>query len=202
MILMITNYLIATDFSSPTPLSLSFLDHIPLDASTISTDLPTSDNIPAPSEKPSWERLPPHLPPQCRLDTVLLELVQSARQAEQSSGPIPELSGQAFPSIGSLLNPETQNPQTPISSAIGKHGRITMDVPELPAKIAMMYNFCNLLRWLISPTKRNYELMPEFLRPVEAQLTVPHPVWIDTVIWYVNNLFPDSVTAKVLRFQY
>lgn len=139
---------------------------------------------PDPSPDPLWERLPLHIEPMCRLDTVLLEQARSTRQRLQTSGPIPELLPQkAFPSISSLLNPEEKNLQSPISNAIGVHGRVTMDIPSLPNKIAMMYNMCLFLRWLISPTKQNYEAMPEFLRPLEIQLVTPHPVWIDLIVW-------------------
>jgi hypothetical protein len=108
----------------------------------------------------------------------------------QTSGPIPELTGQhPFPSINSLLNPEdpkTASPtqtSSPISNAIGVHGRITMEVPSLPLKIAMMYNMCLYLRWMISPTRSNYEALPEFLRPLEIQLSTPHPAWVDLIVW-------------------
>ena len=114
---------------------------------------------------------------------MLLDLARTRCQGDDGARRITELQQPVFPSIGSLLNPETGDAQSPISSAIGIHGRVTMEIPNAPAKIALMYNMCMFLRWLISPTKRNYYAMPDYLRPVEAQLTVPHPVWIDLVPW-------------------
>lgn len=38
-------------------------------------------------------------------------------------------------------------------------------------------------QWIITPTKQNYEAMPEYLRPLEVQLTIPHPAWIDVIVW-------------------
>lgn len=58
-----------------------------------------------------------------------------------------------------------------------------MNIADVPAKIAAMYNICLYLRWLITPTKRNYEAMPDYLRPIELQLTTPHPAWIDVMVW-------------------
>lgn len=168
------------------PLSLSFLGTFTPDVDGNSwasvADLPVSD-LQEPQELPQWERLPLHVDPMCRLDEVLLGQAQATRERVKTSGPIPELSGQAFPAISSLLNPDTGTDSTPVSNAIGVHGRVTMEIPFLPAKIAMMYNMCLFLRWLISPTKRNFEALPEYLRPLEIQLTTPHPVWIDLVIW-------------------
>ena len=166
-------------------LPLTFLGHSHNDNS----ETPSWNILPSPvplsnPQAHQWERLPLHIPPMCRLDTVLLEQARSTRQRVQTSGPIPELSQQrAFPSISSLLNPKEESLQTPISNAIGIHGRITMEVPSLPNKIAMMYNMCLYLRWLVSPTKRNYEALPVFLRPLEIQLSTPHPVWVDLIVW-------------------
>ncbi|KAF2272018.1 uncharacterized protein EI97DRAFT_437300 [Westerdykella ornata] len=173
-----------TDPCSMSPLSLSFLTRFSNQSSGEACISPISNPSSQDVERP-WERLPLHIDPTCRLDTVLLEQAKLNRQRLQTCGPIPELSAgnQAFPSISSLLNPEPDSSQAPISNAIGTHGRITMEIPSLPAKIAMMYNMCHLLRWLISPTKQNYEAMPEYLRPLEIQLTTPHPVWIDLIVW-------------------
>lgn len=184
----------ASDLPPEHAFSLAFLDAFPpglFHSDNISsfTELGLSD-LQVTNAIQQWERIPPYLPAMCRLDTVLLELVQSSRQHVQNASvtAISELSEPAFPSISSLLNPaddpEDDSVQSPISNAIGIHGRVTMThVQNLPVKIAMMYNFCVLLRWLISPTKRNYEALPEYLRPLESQLTIPHPIWIDTVAW-------------------
>lgn len=137
---------------------------------------------------PHWERLPIHVGASCQLDTVLLGLLESSRNQVHDHDAISELSNQTFPSIASLLNPETQSARSPISNAIGRHGLITMQVPSLPLKLAIMYNMCVLLRWMISPTKRNYDALPEYMRPRESQLTVPHPFWIDTVVWSASSL--------------
>lgn len=139
-----------------------------------------------PCNAPQWERVPLHVGASCRLDTVLLGLVQASQSQSNDSNAISELSDHTFPSIGSLLNPEIESVQSPISNAIGRHGRITMEVPSLPIKLGMMYNMCVMLRWLISPTKRNYDALPDYLKPRESQLTVPHPIWVDVVVWYVS----------------
>lgn len=144
-----------------------------------------------PRDAPDWERLPLHVDASCELDRVLLGLIQSSQNHIYLDAN-PELSDQKFPSIGSLLNPENQNVQSSISHAIGRHGRVSMEVPTLLLKLGIMYNICFLLRWLISPTKRNYDALPEYMRPRGSQLTVPHPIWIDAVVWSVSLLAPQE----------
>jgi len=85
-----------------------------------------------------WERVPPHLDPSCRVDTVFRDIFRSSRQR---AAKIPELSSPVFPSVGSLLNPEMGTEYDPVSSAIGVHGRVTMGMPVIE-KIAIMYNMC------------------------------------------------------------
>lgn len=131
-----------------------------------------------PRSIPQWERRPLHVAPSCRLDTVLLGIIETSRERQP-----PEVTSSSFPSVASLLNPKTGDTQQPISNAVGQHGKLTMLVASVPEKLACLYYMCLLLRWLIAPTKRNFEAMPAFLRPVEAQLTVPHPIWIDTIVW-------------------
>ncbi|KAF2096935.1 hypothetical protein NA57DRAFT_78524 [Rhizodiscina lignyota] len=172
-----------SEFFADNAFSLSFSDPFVSDASDASYWGQTSDISPTPLHVPErthpWERLPQHIAPTCRLDQVLLELVQCSRQRIT-----PELThSEPFPSVASLLNPKSNNSTNPISTAIGQHGRVTLNVPSLPLKIGMMYNMCLMVRWLISPTKRNYDAMPEFLRPTETQLSIPHPIWVDVITW-------------------
>ncbi|KIW00573.1 uncharacterized protein PV09_07927 [Verruconis gallopava] len=132
---------------------------------------------------PTWRRLPIHTPPDSKIEAVMLGLTKSCGQHVQNSSHIEELSEPTFPSVASLLNPETKNAKKPVSSAIGNHGKMTMKCPRLAERVALMYLMCNYVRWLVLPSKQTYESMPQFLRPTEAQLSIPHPIWIDLVPW-------------------
>ena len=103
-------------------------------------------NVGASTDPPIWQRLPLHVEPTCRLDEVILDIVRSNRQREQNNEPIPELAEGVFPSIKSLLNPETQNTNNPISNAVGQHGKITMNIANLPAWVAAMNGLATWLR--------------------------------------------------------
>jgi hypothetical protein len=37
------------------------------------------------------------------------------------------------------------------------------------------------VRWQISPTEENYQLLPPFARPLPAQFNIPHPAWTDHI---------------------
>lgn len=129
---------------------------------------------------PVWERLPLHVEARCQLDSVLLGLIESSRQHLQESGELPETS---FPSIKSLLNPAARDAQNPISNALGQHGKVSMAIPGSPERVACLYYLSLLVRWLVHPTRRNFEAMPDFLKPIDEQLQKPHPIWVDTVVW-------------------
>ncbi|KAJ5383200.1 Protein of unknown function DUF3425 [Penicillium concentricum] len=38
-------------------------------------------------------------------------------------------------------------------------------------------------RWVIAPSPENYERLPVFLRPVQGQMTIPHPLVLDFMPW-------------------
>ncbi|KAF2105278.1 hypothetical protein BDV96DRAFT_377380 [Lophiotrema nucula] len=173
-----------TTFGANHAYSLSFLDPIApeSDPSFASTDGLQSLALGKP-KAPHWERLPSHIAATCRLDTVFLDTVETSRRQMRNRFQLAEATSSHFPSISSLLNPDEANSHHSISNIIGNHGRVTLNVASLPGRMGTMYLMCIYLRWLVSPTKQNYEAMPEWIRPTESQLTIPHPVWIDLVVW-------------------
>jgi hypothetical protein len=58
-----------------------------------------------------------------------------------------------------------------------------MQITSSAARVAVMYNICLYLRWLLSPTKLNYNTLPVHLRPTVLQMTTPHPMWLDIMPW-------------------
>ena len=36
--------------------------------------------------------------------------------------------------------------------------------------------------------KQSWDLMPEWLRPVQSQLTIRHNAWIDRIPWFVQPM--------------
>lgn len=95
---------------------------------------------------PPWLRLPMHVEPTTRVESVLLGLINSGREQIHKAGQMAELSEPAFPSVASLLNPDTSNANQLIANGIGNHGKVTMNVPWVPEKIALMYLMCIYVR--------------------------------------------------------
>ncbi|OAL50142.1 hypothetical protein IQ07DRAFT_632071 [Pyrenochaeta sp. DS3sAY3a] len=144
-----------------------------------------------------WECLPLHVQPTCRLDTVILEIMVSSRAHLQTSGQFPETS---FPSIASLLNPSARDSQNPISNALGQHGKVSMEIVGSAERVACLYYLGLYLQWLIAPTKRNFEAMPEFLRPIPSQLTTAHPIWVDSVVWFsILKMSRPTAREKIIE---
>jgi hypothetical protein len=84
-----------------------------------------------------------------------------------------------------------------------------MTVPQeqsnLPEQIAILFFMSAMFRWQISPTKANYLGMPPWLRPTPGQLTAPHPIWLDLIIWpkarekMCRNLYYHDLNALVAK---
>lgn len=134
-----------------------------------------------------WLALPQHTKPTCDLDYAILDLIQSRRPYELVGGNIAEFEERPFPSIPSLLNPIDEVVTSPVTSTIVTNVINVMTVPNvesnLPEQIGCLYFMSSIFRWLISPTEANFYSMPSWLRPTPAQLAVPHPMWIDCIIW-------------------
>lgn len=46
-------------------------------------------------------------------------------------------------------------------------------------QVAVMYIMFIVMRWLVEPTRVNYELLPDWITPRPTQLFTPHPHWLD-----------------------
>jgi len=62
----------------------------------------------------------------------------------------------------------------------------------MPEKLCTLINLYHYMRWIISPTPEHFRGVRQFLQPIEAQIRVPHPMWVDLVVWYV--LWAQDVT--------
>lgn len=158
----------------------------PISAQTFQTPLLTIDQEFPPGET-VWSMLPRHIGPTCSLDRVVIDLIQSRRPYELTGGNIEEFRERPFPSVQSLLNPISEASRSPVTSSIVTNIIQVMTVPTLPSnlaeQIAILYFMSSIIRWQISPTEANYNSMPEWLRPTPAQVSTPHPAWLDLFVW-------------------
>ncbi|CAK7210624.1 hypothetical protein SEUCBS140593_000894 [Sporothrix eucalyptigena] len=106
----------------------------------------------------------PHVPPTCPSDRILQRFIEEQKRALQ-----------------------TQSDGTPPSPSVA-HIMATlldtyMEIDNLPKKVACLYVLSTVVNWLILQTQEAFELMPVWMRPVAAQIQIPHPAWIDRIIW-------------------
>ncbi|CAG9947690.1 unnamed protein product [Clonostachys rosea f. rosea IK726] len=160
------------------------------DSTTISHS-PTSASLAAdeksltPSFVPDWQRVPPHLAPTTKLDEVIKNITEAWNSRYQKSGKQAEFSASVFPSISSLLNrPDDLERDWARSFSNAVAAQVFRStVKTLAERIGFMYTLSHLIRWLVCRSKETYEKMPVMLRPTELQLKVPHPAWIDVIVW-------------------
>ncbi|KAI0798820.1 hypothetical protein GGR55DRAFT_693153 [Xylaria sp. FL0064] len=120
-----------------------------------------------------------HVPATCPLDQVLLDFMQERRQRAAEGVSVRELVGPTYPSIISLLNPADGSRSHPVSKIFTDTLSKFSAICRVPEKVAVLYVMFLVMRWHISPTPENWELLPPFVRPLEIQYSTPHPAWID-----------------------
>lgn len=147
--------------------------------------------------------LPLISPPDTPLDKLLVDFINDH---QQPSAVTRSLAYPTNPSISNLLNPLDSTASSGSASPdISRHMRepttnispspdalssymtklVTWfdDITGLPEKVAVCYIMYGVLRWQTYPTKENFYLLPEMLRPCPSQITIPHPTWIDHLPW-------------------
>ena len=147
---------------------------------TNSTESPTETDVPV-----GWDRLPINTAPMGYIDHGIVDLERLCRHIPTQEVPMTELNAQAFPHISNLLNPEvpSHSLQHPLSSLIIDRVMQQMPLPDIIGRLAAMWVICTVLRWRVCRTPKTYLAIPDFLRPTELQLTVPHPIWADVLVW-------------------
>lgn len=140
--------------------------------------------------------------PSCPLDSILLDFLSSRRAMAAQGASDSKLVGPAYPNISSLLNPDKSVHAHPLSKVFTDILGTFEDLSTLPEQTAVLYimflvmrvrtppyikiykcQFTNLPQWQVSPTRENYERLPEWMRPTKLQLTIPHPAWPDHLPW-------------------
>jgi hypothetical protein len=120
-------------------------------------------------------------PPTCPLDSLLLDFLYERKQRVLSGISAQEVVGPRYPSVSSLLNPANSAYSHPLSKVFTDILSTFPDISTLPEKAAVLYIMFLVMRWQISPTQENYERLPEWMRPCQAQMRNPHPAWVDHI---------------------
>ncbi|PGH17559.1 hypothetical protein AJ80_04737 [Polytolypa hystricis UAMH7299] len=124
-----------------------------------------------------------NLPATCPLDGILLEFLRARRRDAENGISTGQVLGPAYPSVKSLLNPDSTEYSHPLSKVFTDILSKFPDISALPEQIAVLYVMFLFMRWQIYPTQENYDRLPEWFAPRPSQLVKPHPAWIDYVPW-------------------
>lgn len=147
-----------------------------------------------PYNVPDWMDLPLNLPVATELDKLVLitsqALVQrySAREFSQPVFPrVERLTRQASrkstPKEGAEAAENGENDSHPILAAVANHIVWKSPLKQLTSRLAFLYKLALFVRWCLCPSPSTYNALPHFLRPTLLQRRVPHPVWIDLIMW-------------------
>ena len=117
--------------------------------------------------------------PTCPLDSLLLDFMAERRQRAFEGLSAQEVVGPRYPSVSSLLNPANSHYSHPLSKVFTDILSTFPDLSSLPERVAVLYIMFLVMRWSISPTKENYDRLPEWVRPLPSQQNIPHPAWMD-----------------------
>ncbi|OIW27572.1 hypothetical protein CONLIGDRAFT_619148 [Coniochaeta ligniaria NRRL 30616] len=118
-------------------------------------------------------------PPTCPLDSLLLDFLQERHQRAAEGLSAQEIIGPRYPSVSSLLNPAVSRFSHPLSKVFTDILQTFPDISALPERVAVLYIMFLIMRWQISPTRENYDRLPEWATPRPSQLFTPHPAWMD-----------------------
>lgn len=117
--------------------------------------------------------------PTCPLDSLLLDFLHERHQRAAEGLPPQEIIGPRYPSVSSLLNPAVSRFSHPLSKVFTDILQTFPDISALPERVAVLYIMFLIMRWQISPTRENYDRLPEWATPRPSQLFTPHPAWMD-----------------------
>jgi hypothetical protein len=175
-----------SQFAQPSMMSIPIGTEVHEAPGLFDTSLPSQylyDNFVRPISIPVWEARSFHYPPTCKVDKVLLDLVESRRPLNPIGGNEYEFAHEKFPAVAALLNPQHHASTFPLTASIVSGLIYRLTIENLPEQIAMMYLFSIFCRWLITGSKQDYDAMPVWLRPGAAQIVTAHPMWIDLMAW-------------------
>lgn len=126
--------------------------------------------------------------PSTYLDKLMLNVIQSQRHLSATSdASTTEVMGPTFPSVHILF--DQPGPPGKGANNMGKvmeryaavlSNRGFSLIPERLASFMCMYRF---IQWQICPTYETYKTLHEWQAPCDAQLTIPHPAWMDLPPW-------------------
>lgn len=133
----------------------------------------------------SWSTTPKFLGPTCPLDTLLLDFIAERSRLAATGVDAESLVGPKYPNFDPLVDPHGKHHSHEVSRVFTDILRTFPDIDRLPEQVAVVYIMFLVMRWLVQPSKENYEMMPSWVQPKPSQLFTPYPHWCSYLPWYV-----------------
>lgn len=130
-----------------------------------------------------WESVPPWTGAASVFDGLLLKFTLDARSRRAQGISEYEIVGPMYPNFEAITYPNHIISCHPMSCFLRDILGPFPDVSIIANKAGIAYIMFIILRWLISPTRENFERLPLWCRPVPCQLTISHAIWIDLIPW-------------------
>lgn len=122
----------------------------------------------------------------CPLDSLLLDCLAERRARISEGMPMSTVLGPSYPNVGVFL-PSSEGHNAgyshPLSKFLTDILRTFPDISNLPEQVAVVYIMFLILRWQISPTRENYDRLPDWITPRASQILTAHPAWMDHIPW-------------------
>ncbi|KAI1843563.1 hypothetical protein JX266_010196 [Neoarthrinium moseri] len=139
--------------------------------------------LPIFNNREPWETPPLNSQPSCIADHILQNFIASER-TERASSPADTESGplRLKPNPTSLLY-KHQRTNDEVSNVAGDIVRSYSEIETFPKQVAVFYVMSILFKWLVFLDKSSWDTLPNWLRPIPCQLSLPHAAWVDRVPW-------------------
>lgn len=145
----------------------------------------SSNRAPNSPSHTSANQLIAHEVATCPLDHLLGDFITSQRHKLATGAPLDQVIGPDRPSFNGFTDSEMPRRAEvdPITAVLVDILSKFPDIGTLPERIAVLYVMYHILRWLICPCERCYNLVPEWARPLPESLENNHPTWVDYLPW-------------------
>lgn len=119
-------------------------------------------------------------------DRTILPFIQQKRKLIEQGVPILDVVGPRDPDFTDIEyiydNPtDPDAPDDTLSHFVMQLIKAFRGLDEAPQQISSMTTTFYQLRWTIWPCQETYDAMPDFMRPMQEQLEIPHVPWVDYI---------------------
>lgn len=138
------------------------------------------------SHVPPYAATPNNILPTCQLDTILYQFVAQARQRLAAGASVLEVLGPPQPDMTAFVYPDKADGPKGLTALMIDIVKAYSAISGMPEKACSLVHQYYYIRWYVSPTPEHFKCMREYMKPVEAQIRIPHPMWVDLVLWFVH----------------